>query len=166
MNHLNANLQEEGFHITSENTALWYLRKLANLEAEQSRVKRQAESLLCSLQSEAEGLKRLYQGELEQWAREELARKGSHRRTLHTLQGTLRFRHVPARLALVDPDAALRLCEREGLECIETRREVNRENFLRYAQAQLDTTGELIAGATLLPERESFSVSFGKEEEN
>lgn len=156
----------EGFHITSEPSALWYLRKLANLDAEQRRVKQQAQKLLASLQSEAESLKHLYQGELEEWTRQELAKKGNRKRTLHTLQGTLRFRNVPARLSLQSLSAALLQCEREGLPYIEIRQELNREEYLRYAQTRLQETGELLPGIDRNPEHESFSITFPNIEEN
>jgi len=155
----------EGFHITNEAGALWYLRKLANLEAERQRVKKQAERMIASLNTESEGLKRVYQGELENWAREELKRKGNRRKTLHTLQGTLRFRHVPARLA-IDEQTALRFAAESLRACIITREELNRAAYLEEAQYRLDTTGELLEGVERIPERETFTVSFASPEEN
>lgn len=155
----------EGFHITNEAAALWYLRHLANLEAEARRVKRQAESMIAALDTEAEGLRRIYQGELEAWAREELKRKGSRRKTLHTLQGTLRFRQVPARLAIDEP-AALRYATESLPALVATRRELDRAAYLEEAKRRLQETGELLAGVDVAPEREAFSVSFASPEEN
>lgn len=154
----------EGFHITNEEGALWYLRRLANLDAERTRVKRQAERMITALESESEGLKRVYQGELENWTREELKRKGNRKRTLHTLQGTLRFRHVPARLSIGEDTAALRYASESLRACIITKEELNRAAYLEEAQYRLDTTGELLAGVDITPEKESFTVSFAKEE--
>lgn len=154
----------EGFHITDENAALWYLHKLANIEAEARRIRQQAERMITALNTESEGLKRVYQGELENWTREELKRKGNRRKTLHTLQGTLRFRHVPARLSIGEDTAALRYATESLRACIITKEELNRAAYLEEAQYRLDTTGELLAGVDITPEKESFTVSFAKEE--
>lgn len=156
----------EEFHITSESAALWYLRKLANLEAECQRVKRQAERLVAALDAEAESLKRVYQGELEHWAREELAKKGNRRKTLHTLQGTLRFRHVPARLSLEENGNALRFAADHFPALVITRQELDRAAYLDEAKRRLEETGELLEGIERIPEREAFSVSFAAPEDN
>ena len=156
----------EEFHITSEAAALWYLRKLANLEAETRRVKCQAERLIASLNSEAESLKRVYQGELEHWAREELSKKGNRRKTLHTLQGTLRFRHVPARLSIEEDTAALRYANESLPALVITRQELDRAAYLDEAKRRLEETGELLAGVERIPERETFTVFFAAPEEN
>ena len=154
------------FHIDSERAALWYLRKLANLEAETRRVKCQAERLIASLNSEVESLKRVYQGELEHWAREELAKKGNRRKTLHTLQGTLRFRHVPARLSIEEDAAALRYAADNLPALVAIRQELDRAAYLDEAKRRLEETGELMEGVERVPERETFSISFAGPEEN
>lgn len=158
--------EREAFHITDESSALWYLRKLANLEAETRRVKRQAEQLLASLNSEAENLKRIYQEELEHWVREELARKGNRKRTLHTLQGTLRFRHVAARLAIEEEFSATQYAVNSLAECVATKYELNRAAYLEEARKRLEETGELLPGVQFAPERETFTVSFASPEDN
>ncbi|MCX6382170.1 MAG: host-nuclease inhibitor Gam family protein [Armatimonadetes bacterium] len=158
--------KREEFHITSEAAALWYLRKLANLEAETRRVKCQAERLVASLNSEAESLKRVYQGELEHWAREELAKKGNRRKTLHTLQGTLRFRHVPARLSIEENGNALQYATESLPAFVITRQELDRATYLDEAKRRLEETGELMEGIERVPERETFTVSFASLEEN
>ena len=157
--------EREEFHITSESAALWYLRKLANLEAERQRVKRQAERLVAALDTEAESLKRGYAGELEHWAREELKRKGSRRKTLDTLQGTLRFRHVPARLSLEENGNALRYAADNLPALVVTRRELDRAAYLDEAKRLLEETGELMEGIERIPERETFTVSFAADAE-
>lgn len=164
MNQTEENREE--FHIDSESAALWYLRKLANLEAETRRVKCQAERLIASLNSEAESLKRVYQGELEHWAREELAKKGNRRKTLHTLQGTLRFRHVPARLSLEENRNALRFAADHFPALVITRQELDRAAYLEEAKRRLEETGELMEGVERIPAREAFTVSFAILEEN
>lgn len=161
--HENQHGAPEEFRIDSEERATWYLRKLANLEAEQSRIKKQAEIALKSLQSETESLKGRFHSELEQWARTEAERR--KKRTLHTLQGTLRFRSLPSRLTIEDPAAAMVACLSEEWEgCIETRQALIASEYLKRAQERLSETGELVAGVGIVPERESFSISFGKEE--
>lgn len=158
---------EQEFHITDEASALWLLRKLANIEAEQRRVKRQAEALLNSLQSEAESLKHLYMGELEQWTREELSKRGNRRKSLHTLQGTLRFRHVEASLSLEDPTEALHhALSQEWEECRVSKWELNREAYLKQAEKHLQENDELLAGVRYTPEREAFSLTLNAPEKN
>ncbi len=158
--------EREAFHITDESSALWYLRKLANIEAEARRVKRQAESMIAALNSEAESLKRVYAGELEHWAREELKRKGNRRKTLHTLQGTLRFRHVAARLAIEEDTSATQYAVESLAECVATKYELNRAAYLEEARKRLEETGELLPGVQFAPERETFTVSFASPEDN
>ncbi len=152
------------FHIDSESAALWYLRKLANLEAERQRVKKQAERLVAALDTEAESLKRVYAGELEHWAREELKRKVNRRKTLHTLQGTLRFRHVPARLSIGEDTAALRFATESLPALVITKQELDRAAYLDEAKRRLEETGELMEGIERVPERETFTVSFAAAE--
>ena len=102
---------------------------------------------------------------MEHWAREELAKKGSRRKTLHTLQGTLRFRHVPARLSIEDT-AALRYAADNLPALVVTRQELDRAAYLDEAKRRLEETGELMEGIERLPEREAFTVSFAAPEDN
>jgi hypothetical protein len=157
----------EEFRIDNETAALWYLRKLANLEAERNRVKKQAENLLASLAADAESLKRRFHSELENWARIEIEARGGRRKSLVTLQGTLKFRNVPSRLVIDDPAAALRACEAGKVSgCIELRKELRKAEYLSAAEEILYMAGDMVPGVTRLPEREAFTVTFASPEEN
>jgi hypothetical protein len=154
----------ETFHITDEASALWLLRKLANLDAEKKRIKKQAEALLRTLDAETDSLKHLYMGELEYWAKEELEKKGNRRKTLHTLQGTLRFRHQEAYLAIEEEVPAIEYADNEELtHCLNLTWELNRSAYIALARKHFAETGELLPGVTHIPERESFTLSFARE---
>src|SRR5262245_48806712 len=56
--------EEVEFHITSDGAANWYLRKLANLEAEKQRVTAQAATIVKQLEADAANLRYLYESEL------------------------------------------------------------------------------------------------------
>jgi len=157
----------EEFHIVDEAAALWYLRKLANLQAERQRVKRQAEAMIAALDTETESLKHRFAGELEHWAREELQRKGNRRKTLHTLQATLRFRKVEGYLSIAEEVPAIEYADNEELsQCLAIKWELNRPAYLDEARRRLEATGELLPGVRVVPDRESFTVSFVMPEEN
>ena len=69
--------QAETFRIDSEQSANWYLRKLANLEAEKQRVTQQAALMVKQLKSDTERLRNLYEADLQEYVRQELARTGT-----------------------------------------------------------------------------------------
>jgi hypothetical protein len=69
------------FHITDDAAAEWYLRKLANIEAERGRVIRQAEAIVRQLESDATGLRSRYEIELQDYVRQKLTAEGTGVRT-------------------------------------------------------------------------------------
>jgi hypothetical protein len=107
----------EQFHITTDAAANWYLRKLANLEAEQRRIQQQAAAIVKQLEGDAERLRYLYEGELAEYVQQKLTAAGSRRKSVHFLQGTAGFRTVPARLIVTDERAAIAY----ACECLPTR---------------------------------------------
>ena len=151
--------ERQEFHITDEASANWLLRKLANLEAEKQRVKAQAVEILASLDADAARLRFLYESELEHFTRERLTEGGGRTKTLRLLQGTVAFRTVPASLRVVDTDAALP--HAHALGC--TRTEVDAGAYRQAAQKTLADSGELLPGVEIVPERESFSIRFGRD---
>ena len=148
------------FHITDRQSAEWLLRKLGNLRAERARIVAQSEALLRQLDADRDSLLHLYGGELEAWAREELQRRGGRRKTLHTLQGSLRFRNVPARLSITDERAAIDRAQQEGLpDSLYTQWRLDRDAYLRHATAHWEETGEYLDGVESHPERETFLIA-------
>ncbi len=145
----------EGFHITDEKSANWYLRKLANIEAEKQRIQAQTAKMIAELDADASGLKFLYEGELQEFVRAELTRKGGKKKTLHLLQATCAFRSVPASVRVADLNAALQYAKENGLPCIVISERIDAEEYKKLA------AGVMLPGMDTTPERESFSVKFG-----
>lgn len=145
----------DAFHVTDEKSANWYLRKLATLDNEKARILAQTEKMIAELDSDRDGLKFLYEGELQEFVRQELARKGGRKKTLNLLQGTCAFRSVPASVKVADPNAALEYARANNLPCIETTERVNAEAYKKLA------AGKMLPGMDTTPERENFTVTFG-----
>jgi phage host-nuclease inhibitor protein Gam len=146
------------FHIDSEERACWLLRKLANLDAERTRVRAQAAAIVAQLDSEEKSLRDRFEAETCAWARAELERRHKGRRkSLVLLQGTFAFRTVPATLRVDDLAAALNTAVTVGAVKVDT---------AAYRAAALNaqrTTGELLPGVVIAPEHETFAVRFGKD---
>ena len=165
--------QTPQFHITSDAAANWYLRKLANIEAEQRRVQAQAAAIVRQLEADAERLRYLYEAELEQFVREKLSTSGSRRnrrtgactdvrrKSVHFLQGTAGFRTVPASIRVTDSLAALDYATRHLPEAVRTQTVLDSARYRRL----VEETGELLPGVEIVPAQEAFRVSFGKSEE-
>jgi len=145
------------FHITDESSANWFLRKLANLENEKARVKAQAAKMIAEMDADTDRLRGLYEAELREFARAELERRGGRRKTLTLLQGSLSFRTVPASLRVDDAAAALDTAAAMG------HIRVDEARYREAANEAQKTTGELLPGVVVVPERENFAIRFGKE---
>lgn len=150
--------EREEFHIDSDGAANWYLRKLANIEAEKARVKAQAEAILTRLDCDAEGLRHLYQSELEAFCRSKIAQEKHRRKSVLFLQGTCQFRTLPARVVIRDPKAALDYARKHLPDAVRVQESLDTDAY----RAAIAATGELLPGSDREPERESFTLSFGK----
>ncbi len=151
---------QPGFVIDSEDKANWYLRKLANIQAEGQRIHRQYLAIMQDLNSDRDNLVARHQSDLEHWAKENLA-KG--KRNIKLLQGTVSFRTVPACVRLADPEAAMQWAKQTGY--YETDLVVTTERIDANKYKELfKKTGELLPGIEITPEHESCSISFGKKE--
>ena len=149
--------QEAPFVIDSEDRVCWYLRKLANIEAEKMRVKAQAAAIIARLDSDESGLKYRFDNQVQEWTRRQI--EGTRRKSYPTLQGTLSFRSVPARLAVSDAAAALIFAQEAGFALVTT---LDAAAYRKEAQRRLHETGETIPGMESVAAAETFSVSFGK----
>jgi hypothetical protein len=150
------------FHIDSEDRANWLLRKLAQNTAEAKRVKAQAEAMIGALKSENDRLLFRFEKELREWAEAELLRRKSRIKTLRTLQGNLAFRTCPKALRIMDAQAATEKARELGL--IVTVEQLDAAGYRDAAERQLQETGELLPGVEVEEAKESFKISFGKEE--
>ena len=151
----------EPFVVNDEKSANWYLRKLANLAGEQQRVQTQAAQIVAQLEADADGLKRLYEGELQNYVRQTLSAGGNRRKSIILMQGTCSFRTVPAGFRLTDANAALRFAKECG-GMLKTVESLDAEAYRAAADHALEAYGELYPGMETTPEREAFSVRFGK----
>ncbi len=146
------------FHITDEAGANWYARKLAAIEAERARVTAQAAKIKAQLDSDEKSLRDRFEAEAREWARAELDRRYKGRRkSLALLQGTFAFRAVPATLRVDDVAAALDRAASIGAV------KVDMDTYRKAALDAKKATGELLPGVVIVPEREHFGVSFGKD---
>ena len=150
-----AHVETVAFGITDEKSANWYLRKLATMDTEKIRVKAQTEKMLSDLDADTAGLKFLYEGELQEFVRQELARKGGKKKTLHLIQGTCSFRSVPASVKVSDTNAALAYAKANGLPCIVLSERVDCEEYKKLDE------GAMLPGMDSTEARENFSVTFG-----
>ena len=146
------------FVIDTEDKVNWYLRKLANIEAERARVKAQAAAIIARLDTDEAGLKYRFENQVIEWTRQQI--DGTRRKSHPTLQGTLCFRSQGPRLAFGDltTDAALTCAA--GWKA--TRPTIDRTAYLAAAEKVFVDTGELLPGIERVDAKETFSVSFGK----
>ena len=151
----------EPFMVNDEKSANWYLRKLANLAGEQQRIQTQAAQIVAQLEADADGLKHLYASQLEAYCRARLQEAGSRRKSITLLQGTCAFRTVPAGFRLTDTNAALRFAKECG-GMLKTVESLDAEAYRAAADHALEVYGEQFPGMESVPEREAFSVRFGK----
>ena len=150
----------EEFRIDSESAANWYLRKLAGIEAEKNRVTANAAAIVAQLESEANGLRYVYEGQLQEYVRRELAAKGNRRKSLTLLQGSCQWRTVPAGLKISDPAAALEYARRNLPDAVKTSETLDNEAYRKFAAKMQAETDALPVGMESVPEREAFSVKF------
>ena len=152
----------EEFRIDSENAANWYLRKLANIESEKQRVTANAAAIVAQLDSEANGLRYCFEGQLQEYVRRELAAKGNRRKSLTLLQGTASFRTVGASLKISDPVAALDFCRRNLPDAVKMTETLDTAKYRQFAEKMQKAGADTLpAGMDSVPEKESFSVKFG-----
>ena len=155
---MNSTEEQTSFHIDTEDKANWLLRKLANIDVEKERIRKQYETRTAQLDTDRAELLHLYGGELEAFARRELDSTRSRRKSLTLLQGTLSFRKVNASVRLFDALEALRWAEENRQDLLHVTPTLDTTGFRELATKTLEETGELLPGMEFLPEREAFSI--------
>ena len=154
-------LPREEFRIDSENAANWYLRRIANLESEKQRVTAQAAQIVRQLDADAESLRYRYEGELQEYVRQELARRGNRRKSLTLLQGSCAFRHVGPSLRISDAAAALDFCRRNLPDAVKVTETLDTTRYRDFAEKMQAEADALPVGVESVPAREAFSIRFG-----
>lgn len=153
--------EREEFRIDSENAANWYLRKLANIESEKQRVQSQAALIVAQLDSDADSLRYVYEGELQEYVRRHLAANGNRRRSLTLLQGNCAFRTCPPSLKISDPAAALDFCRRNLPDCVKTAETLDTTKYREFAEKMQKAGAETLpVGIETVPQKENFSIKF------
>lgn len=150
------------FEIDSEERANWFLRKLAAIDAERARIKRQAEEILRGLETREASLRGRFEGELRHFVEGEIAKRGGKTKTLKFLQGTCSFRTVPMSLKIVDEEAAREFAGQTKPELLQEVVTVkfDTSGYRDLAKEWLSTQGDVLPGIDVVPERESFSIKF------
>ena len=150
----------KGFHIDSDETADWYLKKKAALNAEEALIMAQAEAAVKRLQADRKSLENLYQSELEAYIAEKIANDKRGRKSVILPHGTCQFRRVPEGLKLADESAAAKaVLESDAYPgCCKVI--LDATAYRQLAEGRFEN-GELLPGMEVVPERESFSIRFG-----
>ena len=157
--------EKERFEITDAGGANWYLKQLRNLENEKATVKAQAAEILKALDADIHRLEFMFGQQFQIWVRAELDRRGGRGKTLPLLQGTAAFRVVPQSLRVLNAREALEYGKQQGWDVVKTVETLDAEGYRKEAAAALAETGEVLPGIEVVPERENFSIRYGKEKD-
>lgn len=152
------------FVIDSEERAEWYLRKLANLDAETDRIKANTAKRLQEIATDREGLVQRFGDQLTGWAKGEAERR--RRKTVTLQNGSIAFRAVPSRLVIENDADAMQTAK---LVCpdavtVETIEKLDRAALIARATETLQETGELLPGVKMIEASESAKVTAGSKE--
>jgi phage host-nuclease inhibitor protein Gam len=150
----------DAFHIQDEAGANWYLRKLANLDAEKKRIKAQADAALKRIESEENALRFRFDAQLQAWAKSEIeTRYKGRKKSLILLQGTIGYKTRPEQVRISDEGAASEYAARLGRY---QRVVLDTQAYRQTAAEALSDRGELLPGVELVPAEETFSIRFPK----
>lgn len=153
---------KEQFTIETREHGEWYLRKLANLDAEKERIEAQAALMLRQLESDRNSLVSRYQSQFENLVRTELEAAKGKRKSVVFFNGTAGFRTVPPRL-VVSSEADLQTTARAVLPSAfttETVEKFDKAAFRAHATAHFEATGEVLPGLERTEERQEFTLKF------
>lgn len=152
---LKTTVSEEGFRIDIEERVEWALRKIAQLDADEERIKANAANILKDIETERNAFLHRFGRELEEYAETHPPKSG---KTLKFLNGKLSYRTQPARLAVVDGPLALahawanpELKER----CVEITPSLLKSEYIKA----VEETGELLPGVEQTEAMEAFYIN-------
>jgi hypothetical protein len=154
--------EPQPFTIDNEDKANWFLRKIANHEAEIERVKSQANSIIRALEVDKERLLFLFENQLKDLCREMLSGNGNRSKSIKFLQGSCSFRTVPEGFKLSNEMTALAFAKTTHPEAVKLIERVDWEAYKQLAQSAYQNHGKLIPGVDHVPARESFLLKFPK----
>ncbi len=141
------------FSITDEKSATWLLRKLRILSEERDAIKAATGQRLAELEADEARLTHLYGEQLKTWAQSESAARRRQTITLPLAGMSVGFRKTPAGIAITDQSAAIAEATARGF--VKTSPDMSA--YREAAQAELESTGELLPGIEVKPEGTSFA---------
>lgn len=153
---------KEQFTIQTREHGEWYLRKLANLEAEKERIEAQAALMLRQLESDRNSLVSRYESQFQNLVRTEMEAGKGKRKSVVFFNGTAGFRTVAPRL-VVSSETDLQTTARAVLPSAfttETVEKFDRAAFRAHAAAHFEATGEVLTGMERTEEKQEFTVKF------
>lgn len=150
-------IEKQDFHIDSESSAAWLLRKLRTLAEEKAAVQAATAQRIAELVADENRLMGRFGAELEAWARQQAEER--HRKTITVpLAGcAVAFRTVPARLELTEE--AVEIAATLGMMKPATPDTVA---YRKHAEQVLKDTGEILPGVSLREAEERFSIRLPK----
>ena len=153
------------FTITDEQTADWYLARVAALDAEEGLLRATGEAKIKRVVNERLWLQHRFQASLEHWTRQKL--EGQNVKSFYLDHGQVCLRKVSAGLKVVDKEAALKYAVDTNTEhVLRYTASLDMENYKRLAERLRNNLGEIIPGVEMIEEHDTFSVRFPKKGES
>lgn len=146
---------DDGFHAHDAATANWVVRKVVEARAYAERVKAWAELEQRRAQREEAFLLRRFGGELEAWARQQIAQQHDGRRSVGLPAGCVGFRAELTRLAINDEKRLLAWCRVHLPTAIRVIESVPKTPLMEH----IKLTGECPDGAELQGGGERFHIT-------
>ena len=145
---------EKSFAVRCERTANWLVRKVAEHRRYVEKVKRWAVEEAHRAEHEEARLMTLYGGQLQEWARDELARRGGKGKTVYLPAGKVGFRRLRPKLVVVDEGALIEWADANLPNAVVVSRRVLVSRLLEA----FEEDGEVPDGSEVIGPRESFFV--------
>ena len=152
----------ERFTIQTREHGEWYLRKLANIDAERERITAQYQTMIRQNESDKSSLVSRYDSQFQNLVRVELEASKGKRKSIVFFNGTAGFRTVASRLVIESEADALQTARLVAPDTIttETVEKFDKAAFRAHAQSLLEATGELLPGIKQTEAREEFGIKF------
>jgi hypothetical protein len=146
---------DEGFAVRDAASANWVVRKIVEARAYAARSKAWADAEQRRAQREEDFLLRRFGAELEQWARQQIARQRDRRQSVNLPAGRIGFRTEPTKLAVMDERQLLNWCRQNLSSAICTIESVAKTPLMEHLKA----TGECPTGTELMGGGHKFYIS-------
>lgn len=145
---------DEEFHVRCERSANWVVRRIVEGRSYRRRVQEWAERETRRAQRRERFLLLRFGGELEDWARQQIAASHEKRRSVNLPAGVVGFRAERPRLMVADEATLLRWCRTHMPAAVRTVERV----LIRPISDHVAETGELPDGTEINAPTERFYV--------